>query len=380
MPECEVSLILPCRNEEATVGECVKEAKGVFKSNGIKGEIIVSDSGTDKSAYIAAQLGARVIAHNKMGYGAACEEGARAASGRILVFADADGTYDLTEIPNLIKAVKSGADLAVGYRVAGRIENKAMPLLNRYVGNPLLTSTLNVLFHSQVKDAHCGFRALPTDVHKKLKLRTQGMEYASEMLVKASRLGLTIVNVPVGYRRRKGKSKLRPFPDGYRHLRLMLLFSPSQLLLLPGLLMFAVGFALLSAMLSGPHWLRVVTFDIHPIELGSLLTLLGYNIFLMGIYARKYASAVGIDKPDPLVEEAAVYLTLERGGLIGLILFACGFAMNLNVLVEWFSSGFGELSEMRTVIFASTIMLLGVQTFFSAIFVSAMDEFRSDKD
>jgi len=226
----EISIVMPCLNEAETVGACIMKAKQALKKMDENGEIIVADNGsTDGSDLIAESLGAKVVRQPVKGYGSACRAGIEAAQGKYIVCADSDDTYDLSEIPSFIKPLNNGFDLVMGTRLKGKIVKGAMPWLHRYIGNPLLTGILNILFKAGVSDAHCGMRAVTSDAYEKMRLSTTGMEFASEMVIKAAKLKLKLAEVPITYYPRKGNSKLHPFRDGWRHLKFMLILYLSNL-------------------------------------------------------------------------------------------------------------------------------------------------------
>lgn len=368
----DVSVVLPCRNEEETIGACIEKIKRVFADEGINGEIIVSDSSTDKSPQIAESLGARVIRHGREGYGVACLEGFKHAKGKYVVVGDADDTYDFREMPKFLKPLREGCDLVVGTRIKGRIMPGAMPWLHRYVGNPLLSWLLNLFFHTNVSDAHCGMRSFTREALEGMNLKTAGMEFASEMIIMAAKRKLRMTEVPITYYPRRGKSKLNSFSDGWDHLRLMLLYSPDHLFLLPGFLLFTAGLFLMILLLKGPARILGLNWYIHPMVLGSLLTILGYQIILLGLYAKTYAVATGFEEYDRLAYFFRKNITVEKGSIIGLVLFTAGFAINAKILYTWIATGFGELSEMKSAIFAMTLTVVGVQTIFHSFFLSML--------
>jgi glycosyltransferase involved in cell wall biosynthesis len=242
----EVSVVIPSLNEAETIGECISRVKEAFARSGVRGEIIVADNSEDATPKIAEALGARVVTPDKRGYGYAYSYGVKYARGRYLVMGDADGTYDFRDMPKLLKPLMRGeADMVIGSRFRGEIKKGAMPWLHRYIGNPVLTAVLNLFFRAGVTDAHSGFRAVRKEVLDGLKMRSQGMEYASEMVLKAAMGGLRIKEVPVTYHARKGgKSKLSSFSDGWKHLKFMLIYAPSRLYVPPGLVLYFLGLLL----------------------------------------------------------------------------------------------------------------------------------------
>ncbi|MBA3064687.1 glycosyltransferase family 2 protein [Candidatus Woesearchaeota archaeon] len=369
----EVSVVLPCLNEEATIGECIKNIKNIFKKENINGEIIVSDNGsTDNSVKIANSLNVKVVYQPLKGYGAACIKGIHAASGKFIVMADCDATYDFLEIPTLLKPLKEGYDFVIGTRFKGRIEKGAMPWTHRYIGNPFLSFIVNRFFKTNLSDVHCGFRVFTKEAFERMNLRTTGMEFASEMVISASKNKLKICEVPISYNKRKGKSKLKSFSDGWRHIRFIFMYSPTHLFLVPGLFLFLVGLVGITVLRQGPLLISGFNIDIHFMLFGSLLTLLGYHIVTIGLYARTYAITIGFEKHDNLIDFIAKYISLERGMVIGLAVFLIGLFISLKILFNWVHGGFSSMNEIRNVIFSITILIVGIQTIFSSFFLSML--------
>lgn len=371
--QIDVSVILPCKNEEKSIAKCISQIQRVFLQQKIKGEIIVADSSTDKTPEIAKQLGARVITPWHEGYGNAYLAGFAVARGKYFVMGDADQTYDFNEIPLLLEPLKKGkADLVLGSRLKGKIMPNAMPALNRYVGNPLLSKLLSLFFGKKISDAHTGFRAITRDAYISLDLHATGMEFASEMIFKAIKKPLQIHEVPITYHARVGKSKLQPFQDGWRHLRFMLLYAPNYLFLAPGGLLFATGFALMALLLNGPSTIGPFHLDLHPMIVGSFAAILGFQLMVMGLFTQAYAASVHFEKPSRILSTLHRIFTLERAGMLGLILVAIGFWMGIDIFNSWLSQGQGPLLEIRKGIFSSTLLVLGAQTIFSAFFLSIL--------
>ena len=369
----EVSIVLPCLNEEATIGECIKKIKNVLKKENINGEIIVSDNGsTDNSIMIAKSLNARVINQPLKGYGAACLKGIHEARGKFIIMADSDATYDFLETPALLKPLRKGYDFVIGTRFKGTIKKDAMPWTHRYIGNPLLSGLVNLFFKANFSDVHCGFRAFTKKAFEKMNLKTTGMEFASEMVISASKNKLKIWEVPISYNKRKGRSKLRSFSDGWRHLRFILMYSPTYLFLVPGLFLFLVGLVGITVLRQGPLSVSGFNIDIHFMLLGSLVTLLGYQILNLGLCARTYAITIGFEKHDNLIDFIAKYISLERGIVIGLAVFLIGFFIILKIFFSWIHGNFSSINEIRNIVFSITILIIGVQTLFSSFFLSML--------
>ena len=280
------SFILPCQNEEKTVGKVIDGIHEVMA--GKEYEIILSDSSTDHSRMIAEQKGAKVIHHGKKGYGTAIREGVAVSTGEILVIGDADDTYDFREIPLLLSQIEA-AGLVIGSRYKGVIQKGAMPLHHRYIGNPLISRMIRFFFRCSVTDALSGLRVIKKSTLESLGLTTNGMEYASEMVIKACKKKMRIIEVPITYHKRVGRSKTRSLGDGWKHLRFIMLYSPLFLFFVPGIFLFSLGSFLLLLLRRGPVDLIWVHLDIHPLILGALLTILGFQIIILGIFAKTFA-------------------------------------------------------------------------------------------
>ncbi|HUH14588.1 MAG TPA: glycosyltransferase family 2 protein [Gaiellaceae bacterium] len=368
----EVSVVLPCLDEESTVGAVVAEAFAGLDAAGVAGEVIVVDNGSsDRSSALAAAAGARVVVEPRRGYGSAYLAGLDAARGATIVLADADGTYPLDDLSRLLDRVRDGADVVLGSRFNDGMEQGAMPFLNRWVGNPLLTGTLNLLFGARVSDAHCGLRAVRRSALTELDLQTTGMEFASEMVFKAAKRGLRIDEVPIAYRIRGGRSKLSPFRDAWRHVRLMLVYSPTFLFVLPGGLLFLLGLATMLALAGGPAEIFGRRWEIHAVIVGAIATLVGAQIVQLGVFARTYA-VLFLRERDRLWDALAGRLSLERGLLAGGAILLTGTAILAVVVGRWVANDFGELHAEHLAVVALTLIGLGTQTIFSAFFLSIL--------
>jgi hypothetical protein len=369
-----VSIVLPCLNENGSVARVVSEAREALRAAGVEGEVLVADNGsTDGSAEAAAAAGARVVHERRRGYGSAYLAGFSAARGDVIVMADADGSYDLSALPSFLERIRAGDDVVIGSRFRGEIAPGAMPWLHRYVGNPILSGLLNRMYRTGVDDAHCGIRAFRRDALPRMRLRMRGMEFASEMVVNAARAGLRIGEVPVNYRVRTGASKLRSLRDGWRHLRFLLLYSPTHLFLIPGSAVLVLGLLLVLVLLPGPLTIGPYFLDIHWMVLGSMLALVGFQVTALGLYAKVLAVALGLQQVDGTLRALHRTFTLERGLAAGATLFLIGFLVDARIAATWLAAGFGALEELRSAIFALTTMVLGLQVAFSSFFLSAVD-------
>jgi glycosyltransferase involved in cell wall biosynthesis len=374
----EVSIVMPCLNEAETLAACIQKAQSAIEKDGLSAEIIVADNGsTDGSQAIAKELGARLIPVARKGYGSALIGGIEAARGEFVIMGDADDSYDFTAIAPLIARLHDGCDLVVGNRFLGGIEPGAMPWTHRWIGNPVLTFISRVFFHTPVGDAHCGLRGFRKDAYERMKLRATGMEFASEMVIKASLKGMRIAEVPVALRP-DGRSRpphLRTWRDGWRHLRFMLLFSPRWLFLYPGLALFAVGVLLSALLLPGPLLLAGVRLDVHTLLVAGFLALIGYQLVLFAVFTKIFAVRTGFHPPHPMLEAMFRYVTLEVGLIAGALMVVTGLVALVLAVASWGSVGFGNLDTsvtMREVIPAVVLLALGTQTVFASFFISIL--------
>ncbi len=360
----EISVVLPCLNEEATIADCVKKAQSALDAAGIEYEIIIADNGsTDRSIEVVGGLGVRVVTVEEKGYGAALRGGITAARGKYIIMGDADDTYDFREIGKFIGLLQQGYDLVMGSRFRGKIMPGAMTWSHRHIGNPILSRMLRRFFGGSISDAHCGLRAFTKEAYHLMDLHTTGMEFASEMVIHALKRGLRIAEVPITYYPRRGKSKLSSFRDAWRHIRFMLLYSPNNLYFVPGGILFVIGLFLVIRLMFGPIWLFGRIWGIHVMIYGSMMTLLGWQILTLGLCAKVYARQIGLE------EENKGFLsrfTLERALTLGGILALVGFGFAIYIFAKWIARGFGELAEVQTAVFSLTLLVIGVQTIFSA--------------
>jgi hypothetical protein len=365
-----ITFVIPCLNEAGTIGGCIDAVSALIRRRGLSASILVCDNGSeDESVGIARAAGAEVEHVRERGYGAAVLGGIRAARSPVVVIGDADGSYDFEDSVALLEAIDRGADIAVGSRLRGVIEPGAMPGMHRFVGTPALTLVSRLLFRVPVSDINCGLRAMRRDKVLSLGLRARGMEFASEMLVKAALQRLRFAEVPIRYARDGrggGKPHLRTWRDGWRHLRLMLLLCPWLVLSLPGLVPLVAGLVSMLLTLRGPFRFRGVTFDVHTMSVGGMLMILGVQALLMARLARRKASRELLGfAPRP------AFMTLERSLVAGMTLVIAGLSPIAVVFVEWWRSSFGPLNPeqtLRPVLTGSAIAIIGAQVVLFAFF------------
>ena len=365
-----LSIVIPCLNEAGTVEECVRRARLALDANGITGEVIVADNGSaDGSAVLAATAGARVVTEPERGYGSAYMAGLATARGDFILMADADLTYDFQEAPRFLAELQAGADLVIGNRMKN-IEPGAMPWHHRYIGNPVLSGFLNLLFDTGVGDAHCGMRAVRRDVLPRLDLRTTGMEFASEMVIRAAKEKLDIRQFPIEYHRRGGESKLSSFRDGWRHLRFLLVHSPNHLFILPGAAMAALGFLVELIVIAhlglfGRQW------QIHALIAGALLAIVGTQVVALGVCAHAYGTYF-MGETDRWFDKMRARYRLEHGLLLGGAVTVTGLGLGSGIVIDWISNGFGALGEENLAVLAATLVIIGIEVFFTSFLLSIL--------
>src|SRR6266567_4490072 len=374
----EISIVMPCLNEAETLAACIAGARVAIERGGYSAEIIVADNGSsDGSQLVARELSARVVDVPRKGYGSALIGGIDAAHGRFVVMGDSDASYDFGAIEPLLAKLREGYDLVVGNRFLGGIEPGAMPWSHRWLGNPVLTRISNVFFHAPVGDTHCGLRAFTKDAYERMRVRATGMEFASEMVIKASLKGMRITEVPVVLRP-DGRSRpphLRTWRDGWRHLRFMLLFSPRWLFLYPGLTLFVAGAVVGALLETGPKQIGPATFDIHTLLLAAFSCLIGYQLVVFAVFTKVFAIRMGFHPPNPTYASMFRYVQLETGLVVGALMFLIGVAGTVVAVLSWGAAGFGALDPrltMREIIPASVLLTLGVQTIFASFFLSIL--------
>lgn len=374
----ELTILLPCLNEAETIGACIEKAQRFLADQDVVGEVLVADNGsTDGSKDIAIERGARLIEIEERGYGSALMGGIRAASGRLIIMGDADDSYDLYHLHDFLKELRDGADLVMGNRFQGGIEPGAMPFLHRYLGNPVLSAIGRLFFQSPVRDFHCGLRGFRKEAILGLDLRTTGMEFASEMVVKASLFGLKIAEVPTTLSP-AGRSRpphLRTWQDGWRHLRFLLLYSPRWLFLYPGFFLMLVGGLISGALLPGPIDIGNTRFDIHTLLYSSMAVVVGYQIILFAVFTKVFAIMEGLLPEDRRLNRLFKVIRLEEGLIIGGLLVAAGATLTGLAYWRWRLASFGDLipaETFRVAIPAVVLLIVGVQTIFSSFFLSVL--------
>jgi glycosyltransferase involved in cell wall biosynthesis len=372
----DVSVVIPCLNEANSIGLCVAKATGAFRAAGLRGEVVVADNGsTDGSIEIAEKLGARVVAVPQRGYGAALRAGIAAARGAFIIMGDADDSYDFSEVPRFVEKWRQGYEVVMGNRFRGEIKPGAMPWHHKYIGNPALSSVLNLFFHAGIGDSHCGMRGFTREVFDRMDLRSTGMEFASEFVIKAAQLPAKIAEIPITlWPDKRGRPPhLRSFRDGWRHLRFMLLYAPNWLFLLPGASLVAAGLFLVFLLLPGPRILTPrVTLDVHTMIFGVMFTLLGMQILSIGAFAKVFSYAERFDHKNISLRRALTHVTLESGLILGGGLSLTGFMGCAWVVWGWVASGFGPLQEVRAVLFWSMWLFIGIQVTFASFFLSML--------
>ena len=380
MPDAPlVSVVMPCLDEAETVGRCVRRAHAAMDEAGLSGEVIVADNGsTDGSGEIAEKAGARVVPVDGRGYGLALRGGFAAARGAYVVMGDADDSYDFAEVPAFVRKLDEGYDLVMGSRIRGRIEPGAMPFLHRWLGNPVLSFLGRLFFGSPVSDFHCGLRAFRREVFERIDLRTTGMEFASEMVVKAALFRLRIGEIPVTLRPdgRSRRPHLRTWHDGWRNLRFLLLYSPRWLYLYPGLFLVGLGGFLLLWLFPGPRRIGPVTLDLHTMLGGAAMVLVGAQAILFGVFTKIFAITEGLRPVDPFF--ARLFdrtVTLETGLAAGAGGALLGLALVGHAVLSWRAAGWGALDytvTMRWMVPGVLLLVLGAQAILSSFFLSVL--------
>jgi glycosyltransferase involved in cell wall biosynthesis len=378
LPECELSIVMPCLNEAETLEVCVNKARGFIEKYGIDGEVVIADNGsTDGSQGLATKCGARVVDVVAKGYGSALMGGIRAARGRFIIMGDADDSYDFVNLMPFVEKLREGHDLVMGNRFRGGIKPNAMPPLHKYLGNPVLTFIGRLLFKSPSGDFHCGLRGFRKEVAMELDLRTTGMEFASEMVVKMTLNKKRIAEVPTTLSK-DGRSRpphLRSWHDGWRHLRFLLLYSPRWLFFYPGLAAIIIGLVTWAYLLPSPQLIKGIRLDVNTLLYGALLLMLGYQSVIFAVFTKVFAISEGLLPADPKLEKHLSEVSLEKGLICGVLALLLGIAGSILAVVNWEMRGFGLLNPsetLRVVIPSVTAIALGFQTMLSSLFLGVL--------
>ncbi len=376
--ELELTILVPCLNEAETLGKCVQEAQSFLQRHNVRGEVLVSDNGSqDGSPEIARRFGARVVNAPTRGYGGALISGMFAARGKFIITGDADGSHDFATLLPFLEKLRAGAQVVIGNRFQGGIEPGAMPWMNRWIGTPILSGLGRLFFHSPVHDFNCGLRGCTRSAFHTLNLRTTGMEFASEMIVKASLLGLEMAEVPATHCL-DGRSRaphLRPWRDGWRHLRFLLMYSPRWLFLYPGLAMIVIGLAGCGWLLPKPGTIGNIGFDVHTLLYAFVAIELGAQFVAFAIFTKVFAISEGLLPEDPHLNRVLRHVTLETGLLAGILLTLAGLGGSILALSDWGWTSFGALdpSRMLRLVFPSVFaLMLGVQVICGSFFLSIL--------
>lgn len=374
----ELSIVMPCLNEAETLGSCLRKAFDFLALHGIEGEVVIGDNGsTDGSQLIAKGAGAVVVHVPIRGYGAALYYACKAARGKYIIMGDSDDSYDFSRLEGFVERLRAGDELVMGNRFAGEIRPGAMPWKNRYIGNPILSGIGKALFRSPLGDFHCGIRGFSKAAFEKMDLRTTGMEFASEMVIKATLMGMKTSEVPTTLSP-DGRSRpphLRPWRDGWRHLRFMLLFSPSWLFLYPGLLMMAAGLVCGAAVVAGPVTIAGARFDVNALIYFAFLVLIGFQAVLFSFLSRVYATQEKLYPRTAGFSSILRNVTLERGLIVGALVALTGISLGGYSILDWSRHGFGAMdfaSLARLVIPSATATAIGVELILFSFFFSTL--------
>jgi len=380
-PELELSIVMPCLNEADTVGICVRKAQGAILEMGIQAEVIIADNGsTDGSQAIASEHGARVVPVAAKGYGNALMGGIAAAKGKYVIMGDADDSYDFGEAPKFVAKLREGYELVQGCRFprgGGTIKPGAMPFLHYWLGNPLFSFLSRLWFQAPINDIYCGLRGFTKDLYHRLDQRCYGMEFATEMVIKASLFKAKIAEVPITLHpdgRKAHPPHLKTWRDGWRTLRFFLLYSPRWLFLIPGFVLMLLGIIGYVLALPGLS-IGTATFDAHTLLFASLFILVGYQAASFAVFTKRFAISEGMMPPDDRLTRFIQFFTLERGLILGIIMGLVGLFLLIGAINQWWESGFGQLNyavTMRWVIPGSTLCMLGFQTLFASFFISVL--------
>ena len=374
----ELTVLMPCLNEAETLEVCIKKAHACLERLQIVGEVLIADNGsTDGSQTIATANGARVVNVSDRGYGAALQGGIQAAGGKFIIMADADDSYDFTALDPFVEKLRAGFDLVMGNRFRGGVAPGAMPPLHRYLGNPVLSFIGRLFFYDGIGDFHCGLRGFSKSAAQRMDLQTTGMEFASEMVVKASLLDMKIAEVPTTLAP-DGRSRpphLRSWRDGWRHLRFLLMYSPRWLFWYPGLVLMLVGLTLVVRLYLSPVYIGDVELDIHTMLYAAAMVVVGFQAALFALHTKVFAINEGLLPPDDRIDSLKKWISLESGLVVGVVMMLCGFAGTLAATFQWQQFGFGNLeprSTMRVAIASVLLLTLGFQLCLASFFLSIL--------
>jgi glycosyltransferase involved in cell wall biosynthesis len=375
----ELTILMPCLNEAETIGTCTRKANSWLSENNVSGEVLVADNGsTDGSQQIAMDAGARVVCVKEKGYGAALIGGILQAKGKYIIMGDSDDSYDFSSLNYFLDKLRQGYDLVMGNRFKGGIEKGAMPFLHQYFGNPVLSFIGRLFFRTRIKDFHCGLRGFKQTIVSRLHLQTLGMEFASEMIVKASLFNFSIAEVPttLAIPGRTRQPHLRTWRDGWRHLRFLLMHSPKWLFYIPGISLFVIGLLLMLLTVFKPFEIvKGIYFDTNTLIFAGVFIITGFSCITLGLFTRTYATEEGFLPKNRLDDRIEKLFTLESGVLIGLIIFLCGVTGSIYSFYIWQQAKFGRLDYkeiLRIVVPSATLILLGTQLLFSSFFLGIL--------
>lgn len=370
----KLSIILPCFNEELSIEKCIFDIQNELRGKIDFEIVVVNNNSNDFSGEILNQLKHKyenlvILFESIIGYGSSCNKGLSEASGKYLLLMDIDQTYPANKIMDFVSELEKGNEFVIGNRFTGDIKKGSMPALHQFIGNPLLSFLLRLFFKTKVRDSHCGMRAIKNDSYKKLNLKTIGMEFASEMVIKVLREKFKISEIPISYHPRIGESKLKSFRDGWRHLRFMLLYSPSYLFLAPGLTLFSLGLISMIAIYFTKINLAGIQLIAHPIFVSSLLMITGYQLIIFAGFAKIYA-LTHLGEENKKLEKAFRFISLDKASLLGILSIILGFIIYIFILKRWIETDFGAMNEIKNGIIGLTLIVLGVQTISSAFMLS----------
>jgi len=370
----ELSIVIPCLNEKDTIGLVVQKAMTSLQKLGLQGEVLVSDNGSnDGSVQIANNLGARVVPCSRKGYGNALKSGLSSAAGKYLIMGDADDSYNFAEIDDFIKYLQKDNDIVIGTRLRGKIEKGAMPFLHRYLGTPVLTFIINMLFGTKISDCNCGMRGVRKDAFEKLNLESSGMEFASEMIIKAGILKLKIKEIPISfYRDKRNRSPhLNTWRDGWRHLKFILLYAPNLIFMWPAFIFFVLGSLLMMLQINGPFILGPIYMGLHVMILGLSLSVFGASIFQMGAVIKLFSRQSPFYRDDILMKWLD-RITVEKGLIFGGMIMAVGLALDLGVVMKWAENGFHNIFVPQAVVLGLYFILTGMSLVFFSFLKTIM--------